>query len=123
MMAKKIDFKAVQESRARLKKLMEEHPELADEAADKDQLAREWEQDLEGILDMDKMTFTIQEAAELLSCHPDTIRRAIRAGKLKAAAFGKGIRISRADLEKYYQDLGGGTLFGDAWDEGQRGDP
>ncbi|MFZ2444723.1 MAG: hypothetical protein WAW37_00055 [Syntrophobacteraceae bacterium] len=75
MTVKKIDFKAVRESRARLEKLVEEHPELANEAADKVQLARDWEKDLEGVLDMEKMTFTIPEAAELLSCHPDTIRQ------------------------------------------------
>lgn len=115
MTVKKIDFNAVRNSRARLQRLAEEHPEITDTTADKIRLTREWERNLEGILNMEKLTFTIQEAAELLSCHPDTIRRAIRSGKLKAAAFGKkkGFRISRADLEQYFQDLGGGTLFGE----------
>ena len=59
----------------------------------------------------DKATYTIEEAAELLSCHKDTIRRAIRAGTLKAGRLGKDYRISRPDLEEYYRARGGGSLF------------
>lgn len=56
--------------------------------------------------------FTIKQAAELLQLHEETLRRAIRAGNLKAAAVGsREYRISRLDLEAWYQSLGGGKLF------------
>ena len=32
-----------------------------------------------------KTTFTLAEAAALLSCHPETLRRAVRDGELRAA--------------------------------------
>lgn len=58
-----------------------------------------------------KRTFTLIEAAELLSCHTETLRRAIMSGDLKAAKLGKSYRISRPDLEEYWQECGGGRLF------------
>lgn len=58
-----------------------------------------------------KTTFTLAEAAALLSCHPETLRRAIRKGQLQAAKLGRGFRISRADLETFWTAAGGGTLF------------
>lgn len=62
----------------------------------------------------DKTTYTLGEAAELLSCHKETIRRAIKTGKLRAAKLGKGYRISRTDLEEFWQHIGGGMLFPDS---------
>lgn len=59
-----------------------------------------------------KTTFTLAEAAELLSCHKETLRRAIRKGALRAARLGRGFRISRYDLEAYWTASGGGELFG-----------
>ena len=59
-----------------------------------------------------KTTFTLAEAAELLSCHRETLRRAIRAGELRAAKLGRGFRISRFDLEAFWTASGGGDLFG-----------
>ena len=59
-----------------------------------------------------KTTFTLAEAATLLSCHPETLRRAIRKGELQAAKLGRGFRISRADLEAFWTASGGGDLFG-----------
>jgi len=58
-------------------------------------------------------TFTVQEAAEILGYHPETVRRMIRDGRLKAArgAGGRGSVISRADLEAFYRAQGGGDLF------------
>ena len=58
-----------------------------------------------------KTTFTLAEAAELLSCHKETLRRAIARGVLRAAKLGKGYRISRVDLEAYWTASGGGELF------------
>lgn len=59
-----------------------------------------------------KTTFTLAEAAELLSCHRETLRRAIRSGGLRAAKLGRGFRISRSDLEAFWTSSGGGDLFG-----------
>lgn len=58
-----------------------------------------------------KTTFTLAEAAELLSCHRETLRRAIRKGELQAAKLGRGFRISRRDLEAFWKAGGGGDLF------------
>lgn len=69
-----------------------------------------------------KTTFTLAEAAELLSCHRETLRRAIRNGELRAAKLGRGFRISRFDLESFWTASGGGDLFGNAAEGGPRGD-
>jgi excisionase family DNA binding protein len=58
-----------------------------------------------------KITFTVPEAAEILSCHHTTIRRAVKEGRLKAAKVGRVVKISKNDLSKYYHELGGGKLF------------
>jgi excisionase family DNA binding protein len=58
-----------------------------------------------------KTTFTLSEAAELLSCHPETLRRAIHNGELRALKLGKGYRISRYDLQAFWTAGGGGELF------------
>jgi excisionase family DNA binding protein len=57
--------------------------------------------------------FTIEKAAALLECHPETVRREIRDGKLKAARIGRDYRISRHQLEEYWRAQGGGQLFED----------
>ncbi|MDL2207700.1 helix-turn-helix domain-containing protein [Desulfovibrio sp. OttesenSCG-928-M16] len=59
-----------------------------------------------------KTTFTLAEAADLLSCHRETLRRAILNGDLRAAKLGRGYRISRRDLEAFWKAGGGGDLFG-----------
>ena len=69
-----------------------------------------------------KTTFTLAEAAELLSCHRETLRRAIRNGELRAAKLGRGFRISRFDLESFWTASGGGDLFGGAAEDGARGE-
>ncbi len=61
-----------------------------------------------------KTTYTLAEAARLLSCHAETLRRAIRDGSLQAARLGRGFRISRADLQTFWSERGGGALFGQA---------
>ena len=60
---------------------------------------------------MRKTTFTLAEAAEVLSCHKETLRRAIQAGELQAARLGREYRISRADLQVFWTAQGGGELF------------
>lgn len=62
----------------------------------------------------EKTTFTLSEAAELLNCHKETVRREIKAGNLRAAKIGKEYRISRTDLEDYWSMRGGGALFEDS---------
>lgn len=58
-----------------------------------------------------KTTYTLSEAAELLSCHKETLRRSIMDGQLQAARLGRGWRISRIDLEAFWTSKGGGELF------------
>lgn len=58
-----------------------------------------------------KTTFTLAEAAVLLSCHRETLRRAIRSGELRAARLGREFRVSRLDLEAFWAANGGGDLF------------
>lgn len=63
------------------------------------------------MVDPDKTTFTLAEAAKLLSCHPETLRRAIKDNSLRAARLGRGFRISRPDLQAFWTERGGGDLF------------
>lgn len=60
-----------------------------------------------------KTTYTLAEAARLLSCHPETLRRAIKEGALQAAKLGREYRISRSDLQGFWSARGGRELFGD----------
>lgn len=62
-------------------------------------------------MDKSKLTFSLNEACELLGLSRSTVSRAIKAGKLKAAKTGKDYRISRADLQTYWRELGGSVLF------------
>ena len=61
-----------------------------------------------------EQVYTVEEAAKLMKCHYATITRAIKAGKLKAAKFGRDYRISRAELERFWSTSGGGQLFTEA---------
>jgi excisionase family DNA binding protein len=61
---------------------------------------------------MTKTTFTLAEAAALLSCHAETLRRAIKMGTLHAARLGREYRISRSDLQAFWTARGGSDLFG-----------
>lgn len=60
-----------------------------------------------------KTTYTLAEAADLLSCHSETLRRAIKEGTLRAAKLGREYRISRSDLQAFWTLRGGWDLFGD----------
>ena len=61
---------------------------------------------------MTKTTFTLAEAAALLSCHAETLRRAIKNKALHAARLGREYRISRTDLQAFWTARGGSDLFG-----------
>lgn len=63
------------------------------------------------MLDPTKTAYNLDELAHELGCHKETLRRHIQAGKLKAAKIGKDWKISRPDLEAYWQAQGGGKLF------------
>jgi excisionase family DNA binding protein len=50
---------------------------------------------------------TVAEAAALLRCHPETIRRAVRTGELPATRLGyRTLRIQRVDLESWVKSKG-----------------
>lgn len=105
-----VDMGATKQALATLDRIARENPHMIDHGhakwTDKDIAAM--------IAEQVKTTYTVEEVAELLNCHPQTIRRAIRKGNLKAAKIGRSLSISRLDLEAYYQAKGGGRLFTDA---------
>lgn len=45
-------------------------------------------------------SLTIAQVAERLQCSPDTVRREIARGRLKAIRFGRLIRIRESDLAR-----------------------
>ena len=60
-------------------------------------------------MDYEKVAFTTAEAAKILSCHSETLRRAIRKGDLKAQQ-GRPYRISAVELKRWWKATGGGEL-------------
>ena len=46
---------------------------------------------------------TVEEVAEELRVHPETVRQWIRGGELDAFDTGRGYRISRTDLDDFVQ--------------------
>jgi len=53
----------------------------------------------------------IKECAELKGVHPNTIRNAIKAGRLPARRLGRNIiRINQSDLEALFTDYKGGEF-------------
>ena len=48
---------------------------------------------------------TIEEAAELLRIHPETIRRLLRLKRLPGKKIGREWRISREALDEYMRDI------------------
>jgi excisionase family DNA binding protein len=54
---------------------------------------------------------TVEEVAKQLSVHPDTIRRWIRSGEIKAVNLGgpAGYRISQSELNRFIRDRTGRT--------------
>lgn len=55
--------------------------------------------------------FTLQQAADLLACHPETLRRAAAAGKLVTIRIGRDRRIPESALRAWI-DGGGSTNAG-----------
>jgi excisionase family DNA binding protein len=107
MSKRPLDLKAIQQANANLGRLARENPHLIDPTR-----ANWTEEDIaEMVLNMGQPAYTLEDAAELLQCHPQTLRRAVKDGSLRAAKVGKNYVISRPDLEAYYQAKGGGQLF------------
>jgi putative molybdopterin biosynthesis protein len=52
---------------------------------------------------MPEKQFTVEEVAEELRVHPETVRQWIRGGELDAFDTGRGYRISRKDLDDFIQ--------------------
>ncbi len=46
---------------------------------------------------------TLKEVTERLKLHPNTLRRYIRQGKLRAVKFGRVWRVEEKDLENFIQ--------------------
>lgn len=71
--------------------------------------------------------FTVEELSALVRLAPITIRRAIRAGELRAANGGgkSGYRITRADISSWWRGRGGGDLFAadDTQEQTAKGNP
>ncbi len=44
---------------------------------------------------------TVPEVAERLRVHPITVRRHIKAGRLRAVRFGRSVRVRASDLEAF----------------------
>jgi len=53
---------------------------------------------------------TVEQAAEVIEVHPETIRRAIRSGELNAAKIGRDYRITRDALSQWFVERGGQPL-------------
>lgn len=66
------------------------------------------EQELTGVF-MDSEFLTIKEVAVVFSCHPNTIRRAVRLGFLVAIRVGNGpkspYRISKRSLDAIHSSI------------------
>jgi excisionase family DNA binding protein len=48
-----------------------------------------------------KIAYSVQEAAEAIGLHPNTIRKLIRDGRLPAVHLQRKILISRLELQKW----------------------
>ncbi|MCS7080471.1 MAG: helix-turn-helix domain-containing protein [Meiothermus sp.] len=49
---------------------------------------------------LQKLAFSVEEAAQLLGLHPNTVRNLIARGELKATRVGRRILIPRIALER-----------------------
>ncbi len=47
--------------------------------------------------------YTLEEIAQILKVHRETVRRYIRKGDLKAARIGKEYRVREDDLNTFYE--------------------
>lgn len=48
--------------------------------------------------------YTVEQVAELLQVHWQTVLNYIKSGKLKALRLGKGYRINKEDLGKFIKE-------------------
>lgn len=64
-------------------------------------------------LQLPRLAYPVSEAATLLDVNPETVRRAVRSGALKAIGGpGRlGYRVSAVELERWWKAQGGGELF------------
>lgn len=62
---------------------------------------------------IEKLAFSVKEAAQILGLNVETLRRAYRTGLLRGAMLGgqRKLLISRAELERFWEAHGGGQLF------------
>ena len=106
---KVIDLNRSKAALNRLNALAKRKPELFNRSM------HEWIETLKGVEIMEvKETYSIKEVAEILSVHTDTVRKRIRDGSLKSIKLGKDYRISRIELQRFYELQGGGKLFNDS---------
>ena len=56
-----------------------------------------------------QQAFSLKETAKLLGCNRETLRRAIKAGQLKASKVGRDYRISKVELAEFWIRRGGET--------------
>jgi len=53
----------------------------------------------------EKSLLTVNEVAERLRVHPITVRRHIKAGKLRAVRVGRAVRVRESDVEEFMGEL------------------
>lgn len=51
---------------------------------------------------MDRI-YTVEETAEILQVHIDTVRKYIKSGALRAAKIGKAYRVQESDLQAFIE--------------------
>lgn len=109
MSKRPMDMEAIRQARDNLDRIARENPHMIDHAR-----AKWTEKDIATMIaDQTKPTYNLDEVAELLGVHKETVRREIHRGALKAGRVGRVLVVSRLDLEAYYQAKGGGRLFAD----------
>lgn len=105
-----IDLAAVLASRERLGHLARTNPTLVDDETDRGELVEAWVNTLEELMERKPM-YSLEEVADMMGVHTETVRRAIKGGGLKAAKLGRSVRISSFELERWFEACGGGTLW------------
>jgi excisionase family DNA binding protein len=58
-------------------------------------------------------TISPTELGDAIGRSPDTVRRWIRRGYIRAIQLGSSYRISKADANAWWRDQGGGLLYPD----------
>jgi len=87
-------IKALGEAALRAGRLDELHTQLEDKA-----------------MQEEHVVYTVAGVAKLLKVTQESVRRWIRAGELDASKIGRGYRIDRPALERFWQARGGTRLF------------